>query len=95
VEGDGLIEMFCWETERGYAVHLLNYTNPNANHGWMLSTYPLGPQAVSLKLPANATVKSVELLQGERTLPFRLEGQLLQFTIPRVEDYEVAAITLV
>ena len=51
VEGEGFIEMFCWETRPGYAVHLLNYTNPNAHHGWMQSVYPLGPQTVSMKLP--------------------------------------------
>src|SRR6202007_888386 len=51
VSGDGFVEMFAWETTPGYAIHLLNYTNPNAHHGWMQSTYPLGPQAVSMKLP--------------------------------------------
>ncbi len=51
VDGEGFIEMFAWETNPGYAVHLLNYTNPNAHHGWMASVYPLGPQTVSLKLP--------------------------------------------
>src|ERR1019366_4909764 len=43
VQGEGLVEMFAWETAPGYAIHLLNYTNPNAHHGWMQSTYPLGP----------------------------------------------------
>ena len=64
VEGEGLIEMFCWETAPGYAIHLLNYTNPNAQHGWMQSVNPLGPQTVSMKLPQGCSVKSVELLQA-------------------------------
>jgi hypothetical protein len=94
IEGEGFIEMFCWETAAGYAVHLLNYTNPNAHHGWMQSTYRLGPQAIELKLPQNVRVKSVETLQGGKNLPFHLENQTLQFTIPSVGDYEVAAITV-
>ena len=93
VQGEGLVEMFAWETAPGYAVHLLNYTNPNAHHGWMQSTYPLGPQTVRMKLPAGVRVKSVELLQGSHSVPFSLESEL-SFTIPRVEDYEVAAISV-
>ena len=94
IEGEGFIEMFCWETAPGYSVHVLNYTNPNAHQGWIQSTYPLGPQAISLQLPQNVKVKSVELLQAGQNLPFRLEREILRFTIPRVEDYEVAAITV-
>ena len=89
------MEMFAWETGPGYAVHLLNYTNPNAHHGWMQSTYALGPQTVRMKLPAGVKVKSVELLQAGRTVNFGMEGQELRFTIPRVEDYEVAAVAVV
>jgi len=94
VEGEGLIEMFAWETVPGYAVHLLNYTNPNAHHGWMQSIYPLGPQTVSLKLPPGIRVKTVELLSAEQSVPFRMENQVLRFTIPRVGDYEVAAVSV-
>lgn len=94
VSGDGLVEMFAWETAPGYAIHLLNYTNPNADHGWMQAVYPLGSQAVRMQLPAGVHVKSVELLRGGGTIPFHLDGQVLRFTIPRVEDYEVAAITV-
>jgi hypothetical protein len=94
IEGEGFLEMFCWETTPGYAVHLLNYTNPNAHHGWMHSTYPLGPQTISLKLPQNVKVRSVELLQGGQNPSFRLENQVLHFTVPRIDDYQVAAITV-
>jgi hypothetical protein len=94
VEGEGFIEMLTWETTPGYAVHLLNYTNPSAHHGWMQSIHPLGPQTVRMKMPSGVKVKSVELLQAEQSLAFGLESQMLHFTIPRVEDYEVAAITV-
>jgi hypothetical protein len=66
VEGEGFLEMFCWETKPGYSVHLLNYSNPNAFHGWMQSIDKLGEQRVSMKLPSGAAVKSVELLRAER-----------------------------
>jgi hypothetical protein len=94
IQGEGFVEAFSWETSPGYAVHLLNYTNPNAQHCWLQSVYPLGPQRVSMKLPPGVKVRSVELLRAARTTPFHLENQTLQFTIPRVEDYEVAAITV-
>jgi hypothetical protein len=46
-----------------------------------------------MRLPAGVKVESVELLHAERTVPFRLEGELLHFIIPSVQDCEVAAIT--
>jgi hypothetical protein len=94
VAGEGFVEMFAWETSPGYAVHLLNYTNPNAHHGWMQAVYPLGAQVVRMKLPAGVRVKSVELLQAGGNVKFSVDGETLRFTIPRVEDYEVAAITV-
>jgi hypothetical protein len=94
VEGAGFLEMFAWETTPGYAVHLLNYTNPNAHHGWLNATYPLTAQTVIMKLAAGVKVKAVELLRADRSASFQLEDEVLHFTIPRVEDYEVAAITL-
>jgi hypothetical protein len=94
VDGDGFVELFAWETSPGYAVHLLNYTSPNAHHGWMQSVYPLGPQTVTLKLPPGVRARSVQLLCAEQPVPFHIEDQILLFTIPRVADYEVAAITI-
>jgi hypothetical protein len=94
VEGPGFVEMFCGETAPGYAVHLLNYSNANAFHGWMQSVEPLGEQHVSMKLPAGVGVHSVELLKAERRLPFDLDDRGLHFTVPSLGDYEVAAVTV-
>ena len=94
VDGSGLVEVFCWETAPGYAVHLLNYNTPNAFHGWLHSVDPLGPQRVTMKLPSGVSVKTVELLRSGQKPAFAFRDQVLQFTVPSVGEYEVAAITV-
>ena len=86
--------MLSWETTPGYSIHLLNYTNPNTHHGWLQAAYPLGPQTIRMKLPQGVNVRSVELLRAGQRVPFAQNNQMLQLTIPRIEDYEVAAITV-
>ena len=94
VDGHGLVEMFCWETSPGYAIHLLNYTNPSAQQGWLRSVNPLGPQKVTMRLPSGTKVQSVELLKAGLSPSFVFKDQILQFTIASLEDYEVAAIMI-
>jgi hypothetical protein len=93
VDGDGVVEMFLWETEPGYALHLLNYTNPAMHRGWIRSFFPIGPMKVRLQLPAGKQIRRVELLRSETTVPHRATGAVLEFTIPRILDYEIAALT--
>ena len=92
VSGDGLVETIGWETEVGFALHVLNYTNPNTHRGWLRKNYPIGEQRVRMQLPSGAKVARVQLLRSERDVPFHMTGQGLEFVIPRVDDYEVAAI---
>jgi len=92
IQGEGVIEPFAWETQAGFAVHILNYTNPAMHRGWIREFYPIGAQKVLLKLPQGARVKRVELLKAARDIPFRMTGPGVEFTIPRVVDYEVAAL---
>ena len=72
IEGEGLIETFAWETQAGFAVHVLNYTNPAAHRGWIRRFYPIGEQKVRMRLPAGRRVTRVEILRAEVDIPFRL-----------------------
>jgi hypothetical protein len=47
-----------------------------------------------MTLPSAVKVKAVNLLRSERTIPFRPQGSELRFTIPRVDDYEIAAVAV-
>ncbi|MGH9773096.1 MAG: alpha-amylase family protein, partial [Candidatus Acidiferrales bacterium] len=40
VTGAGVVEVFGWKTEKGFAVHVLNYTNPAMMRGWFSKVYP-------------------------------------------------------
>jgi hypothetical protein len=92
VDGDGVIETFGWETDAGFAVHVLNYTNPAMHRGWIRKFYPIGAQKVRMELPPGRRVTRVELLRSGSDLSFRVNGGAVEFTIPAVADYEVAAI---
>jgi hypothetical protein len=92
IAGKGVIEAFAWETEAGFAVHVLNYTNPNLHRGWVREIYPIGEQRVTMKLPPGKRIARVELLRAGRAIPFQVRDGAVEFTIPSVADYEVAAI---
>ena len=93
VTGDGMIEVFAWETEPGFALHLLNYTNPNMLRGWFTSTYPIGPQRVRAELLEGIDGARVDLLRAGSSVPLKRSGRTVEFTVPEVQDYEVAIIT--
>jgi hypothetical protein len=92
IEGDGVIESFAWETQAGFAVHVLNYTNPAMHRGWLREFYPIGRQKVRMLLPPGRRVTRVQLLQAETDIPFTGGAGTIEFAIPRVLDYEVAAL---
>ena len=87
-----MIETFAWETQAGFAVHVLNYTNPAMHRGWIRKFYPIGAQKVRMSLPPGRRVTRVELLRAEKNIPFTGGSGTIEFTIPRVLDYEVAAL---
>ena len=94
VTGEGMIECFAWETEPGFALHILNYNNPNLHRGWIRRHYPIGPQSVTMEIPGGRRIARVQLLRAEKDVPFTQDRTHVAFTIPRVVDYEVAALVL-
>ncbi|MGA2328893.1 MAG: alpha-amylase family protein [Bryobacteraceae bacterium] len=92
VTGEGMAEVFAWETEPGFAIHILNYNNPNLTYGWLRRHYPIGPQTVRLQLPDGVRISRAELLRAESGLSYKQTGRTVEFVIPRVKDYEVAAL---
>ena len=93
VTGDGLVELFAWETEPGWSIHILNYTNPNLMKGWIRRSYAIGRQHVSFELPEGARVARVRALRAGADLRHSMSGRTLSCEIPRVEDYEIVALT--
>ena len=86
------IETFAWETQAGFAVHVLNYTNPAMHRGWIRDFYPIGAQKVKMLLPQGRRVTRVELLRAEKNIPYTQSPGAIEFTIPSVLDYEAAAL---
>ena len=62
------------------------------HRGWIRNFYPIGGQKVRMSLPQGRRVTRVELLRGEKDIPFAAGTGAIEFTIPRVLDYEVAAL---
>ncbi|HEY1647593.1 MAG TPA: alpha-amylase family protein [Terracidiphilus sp.] len=92
IQGPGLIESFAYETEPGFALHVLNYTNPNTHRGLIREFYPIRAQAVSFRVPEGKKITRVQLLKAGVDVPFRSVNGRIEFTIPGIRDYEVAAI---
>jgi hypothetical protein len=93
VQGNGLLETFAWETEPGFALHILNYSNPNALRPFVSQLYPVGPLQAQVQVPRDRKIISVRALRGGKDLPFRNVEGTVSFEIPSVEDYEVIALT--
>ncbi len=94
VEGEGLMEVFAWETVPGFALHMVNYNGPHTYRGVMRKPVSLGPQTVQMELPRDVVIKSASLLRAGKPLTFQQHGRIIRFTVPSVGAYEVAALTV-
>ncbi len=93
IVGDGIVEAFAWETEPGYALHVLNYTNPNMTRAFVRRFYPIGAQHVRFAVAPGRRISAVRALRGGQALRFGQRDTIVEFDIPSVVDYEVVALT--
>jgi hypothetical protein len=94
VDGDGLMEVIAWETQRGFAIHLLNYNGANAFRGHMRKPVPLAAQQVHVTLPAERKIRHASLLHAGTRVPFQQTGNRVSLTVPKVEMYEIVALEI-
>ncbi len=93
VEGKGELELFAWETEPGFALHILNYTNPRMTKPFITEIYETGPLKARFKVPGGRKMALVRALRGQQDLHFTQAEGLVHFEVPSVADYEVIALT--
>jgi hypothetical protein len=93
IAGDGIVEAFAWETEPGYALHVVNYTNPNMTRAFVRRFYPIGAQRVRFAVAPGRRITAVRGLRAGRALRFAQRDTIVEFDIPSVVDYEVVALT--
>jgi len=92
VTGGGNIEIFAWETQAGYALHILNYNNPNMTFPSIRQFYPIGEQSVKMEFPDGVKIVKAELLRAENQIPISQKGNIVEFVIPSIVDFEVVAL---
>jgi hypothetical protein len=93
VEGNGVLELFAWQTEPGFALHILNYTNPGMTRPFISQYYPTGPLLARFQVPDRRKVSAVRALRVKRDLAFKQSEGSVTFEVPSVVDYEVIALT--
>jgi len=86
------MEVIAWETEPGFAIHLLNYNGPNAYRGRMRRPVRLGEQKVRIQLPREVRIKDARLLRTEKNVTFQQKGRVIEVSVPSVGIYEVIAL---
>ncbi|WP_221774230.1 alpha-amylase family protein [Novosphingobium flavum] len=94
VKGPGFVDISLWRQQNSIAAHLVNLTNPMAMRGYMREILPAGPYEVSLRLPADAKVRRVRLLEAGTDAEAQNANGRLVVKIPSITLHEVIAIDL-
>ena len=92
VEGPGVLDVTVWRQRSSMTVHLVNLTNPMMMKGPLREVIPVGPQRVTVRLPAGARPRTVSLLTAGTTPRTELLGGSVRLTVPSVDVHEVIAI---
>lgn len=73
-------------------VHLLNCTNPFMLRSAYREDVPIGPQRVTIRIPASRIARGVKLLVDDVKPRVERTGNTLTLTIPTIVGHEVVVI---
>ncbi len=94
ITGPGVLDVAVWRQESSFTVHLVNLTNPMMMKGPIREFVPVGPHQITLRLPAGARPRRVQLLVAGGTVQPRETAGAIAVTVPRIVDHEVVAVDL-
>src|SRR5262249_17869872 len=84
IAGEGMAGVFAWEAEPGYALHVVNYNNPNRPRGFVRRFYAIGPQQVEFDVAVGKKVSGVRALRAGQSLTFKQSDRTVSFEVPSV-----------
>ena len=94
VTGPGLLDVTVWRQRGSMTVHLVNLTNPMMMKGPLREAIPIGPQRVTIQLPAGTRARKVQLLTAGVSPRVERSGAVMTVIVPSIEIHEVIAIDL-
>lgn len=77
-----------------YVLHLINYTGDKYEEPfcYIESITPVRNIKVRIKLPQDSSVKTLRLIMGKEQISYTQNNNLLEFTIPEIQEYEAVVI---
>jgi hypothetical protein len=81
------------ESKDELAVALVNLANPMMMKGPIREVYPVGPQEVSIAVPAGRRFSAARLLVANRPADARVEGDRVVIGVPGIDLIEVVHVT--
>ena len=91
VEGDGYVGAYLNQQEDRLVLHLFNGTGVDNGDDITDRFYPVGPLRIKVQAPSSIR-GSARLLNADRSVTTRRRQDLLEFEVPRVDDYEVVVL---
>jgi hypothetical protein len=94
VEGAGTLDVSFWRQQNSITVNMVNLTNPMMMKGPLRELIPAPAQKVTVRLPAGARPRKVQLLSSGQTMHVQQVNGALTLTVPSIQDLEIVAIDL-
>jgi hypothetical protein len=93
VRGRGLLDCMLYRQPGRVILHLVNLVSAGTWRAPIDELTPMGPYRVRVKLPPDAKTGAVRLLVSGVASPGTVKDGWVEFTVPRIEDHEVAVLS--